>query len=142
MSKILLAIMLCFAVTMQSCSFFESVVSIFSRNCTKNVTDKYVFRASAEASSPTLQMSQDKANADARRIMLEQIDEYIVNSVSYKSFLRDDKFEEKIDLMRDKVLESSEISCSHTKKKSSGITYSITIQINRSLVDDIISQYK
>ncbi|MBQ1654820.1 MAG: hypothetical protein II060_13645, partial [Bacteroidales bacterium] len=65
MRKVLLAIMLCFATTMQSCSFFESVVSIFSRNCTKNVTDKYVFRASAEASSPTLQMSQDKANADA-----------------------------------------------------------------------------
>lgn len=142
MRKILLAIMFCFAVTMQSCSFFESVVSIFSRNCTKNVTDKYVFRASAEATSPTLQMSQDKANADARRIMLEQIDEHIANSVSYKSFLRDDKFEEKIDLMRNKVLESSEISCSHVSQKSGVYKYSTTLQINRSTVDNIISEYK
>jgi len=142
MRKILLAIMLCCAATMQSCSFFESVVSIFSRNCTKNVTDKYVFRASAEASSPTLQMSQDKALADANRLMLSQIDEYIADKLSYKNFMRDDKYEQKIDSMRNMVMEKAEISCSHVSQKSGVYKYSTTMQINKSSVDQIISKYK
>ena len=142
MRKILLAIMLCFAVTMQSCSFIESVLSVFSKNCTKNVTDKYVFRSSVEVSSPSLQLAQEKAESEARRLLLKQIDEYIVENISYKDFLSDGKYEEKIDSIRGMVLNVCENSCSHMKKKSSGVTYSVTIQINRSLVDDIISQYK
>jgi len=142
MRKVLLAIMLCFALAFQSCAFFESVVAIFSKNCTKNVSDKYVFRASVEVSSSSLQMSQDKAYSEARRIILEQIDAYIVDSFSYKDFLRDDKFEEKIDKMRDKVLESSEISCSRVSQKSGVYKYSTTLQINKSTVDNIISEYK
>lgn len=142
MRKILLAIILCSAVTMQSCSFFESVLSVFSGSCTKNVTDKYVFRSSVEVSSPSLQLAQEKAESEVRRLLLKQIDEYIVENISYKDFLRDGKYEEKIDSIRGMVLNVCENSCSHTKKKSSGITYSVTLQINRSLVDDIISQYK
>ena len=142
MRKILLAIMLCFAVTMQSCSFLESVLSVFSKNFTKNVTDKYVFRSSVEVSSPNLQLAQEKAEAEAKRLLIKQIDEYIVENISYKDFLSDGKYEEKIDSIRGMVLNVCENSCSHMKKKSSGITYSVTIQINRSLVDDIISQYK
>jgi hypothetical protein len=115
---------------------------MFSRNCTRNVTDKYVFRASAEVSSPNLQMSQDKALAEARRGMLEQIDAYIADSFSYKNFLSDDKFEEKIDLMRNSVLEQSETSCSHVSQKSGNYKYSTTLQINKSIVDKIISEYK
>ena len=142
MKKILLAIMLCFAVTMQSCSFLETVLSVFSKNCTKNVTDKYVFRSSVEVSSPSLQLAQEKAESEARRLLIKQIDEYIVENISYKDFLSDGKYEEKIDSIRGMVLNVCENSCSHMKKKSSGVTYSVTIQINRSLVDDIISQYK
>lgn len=142
MKKILLAIMLCFAVTMQSCSFLETVLSVFSKNCTKNVTDKYVFRSSVEVSSPSLQLAQEKAEAEAKRLLIKQIDEYIVENISYKDFLSDGKYEEKIDSIRGMVLNVCENSCSHMKKKSSGVTYSVTIQINRSLVDDIISQYK
>ena len=138
----MLAIILCSAVTMQSCSFFESVLSVFSGSCTKNVTDKYVFRSSVEVSSPSLQLAQEKAESEARRLLLKQIDEYIVENISYKDFLRDGKYEERIDSIRGMVLNVCENSCSHVKKKSSGITYSVTLQINRSLVDDIISQYK
>lgn len=142
MRKILSVIMLCLAICLQSCAFIESIGSMFSRNCTRNVTDKYVFRASAEVSSPNLQMSQDKALAEARRGMLEQIDAYIADSFSYKNFLSDDKFEEKIDLMRNSVLEQAETSCSHVSQKSGNYKYSTTLQINKSIVDKIISEYK
>ena len=142
MRKVLFAIILCFAVIMQSCSFFESVLSVFSKSCTKNVTDKYIFRSSVEVSSPSLQLAQEKAESEAKRLLLKQIDEYIVENISYKDFLSDGKYEEKIDSIRGLVLNVCENSCSHMAKKSSGITYSVTLQINRSLVDDIISQYK
>ena len=87
-------------------------------------------------------MSQDKANADARRILLEQIDVYIANSCTYKNFLKDDKFEKKIDLMRDRILDSSEFSCSHMSQKAGMYKYSLTLQINKSTVEQIILEYK
>lgn len=139
MSKVLFAIILCFAVTLQSCAFIES---IFSSSCTRNVTDKYVFRASSEVSSSSPQLSQEKALADAQRNIMEQVDAYIVDSFSYKNFLRDDKFEEKIDLMRNKVLELAEVSCSRASHRAGVYKYSTTLQINKSVVDQIISEYK
>ena len=87
-------------------------------------------------------MSQDKALADANRLMLSQVDEYIADQLSYKSFMRDDKYEQKIDSMRNKVLENAEISCSHVSQKSGNYIYSTTLQINKSTVDNIISEYK
>ena len=90
----------------------------------------------------SLQMSQDKALADANRLMLSQVDEYIADQLSYKNFMRDDKFEQKIDSMRNKVLENAEISCSRVSQKSGNYIYSTTLQINKSSVDQIISEYK
>ena len=108
----------------------------------KNVSDKYVFRSSNVAMSTSLQMSRDKAVADAQRDLLAQVDAYIVESFSYRNYMRDDKFEEKIDKIRNKVLEHSEISCSRSSQKSGIYKYCTTVQINRSTVDDIISEYK
>jgi len=93
-------------------------------------------------SSPSLQLAQQKAEADARRSLMTQIDGYIVENISYKDFLKDGKYEEKIDAIRNKVLAVCENSCSRMSKKSTGITYSVTVQINHSTVDDIISEYK
>ena len=120
----------------------NSIYSIFTPKCTKNTSDKLVFRASAEATSTSLQMSQDKALSDANRSMLSQIDEYIADKLSYKNFMHDDKYEQKIDSMRNKVLERAETSCSHLSQKSGNYIYSTTLQINKSSVDQIISEYK
>ena len=142
MKKLLIAMALCCFVLFDACTFWNSITSVFTPKCTKNVTDKYVFRASAEATSSSLQMSQDKALADANRLMLSQVDEYIADKLSYKNFMRDDKYEQKIDSMRNKVLENAEISCSRVSQKSGNYVYSITLQINKSSVDQIISEYK
>ena len=142
MRKLLIAMALCCFVLFEACTFWNSVTSIFIPKCMKNVTDKYVFRASAEATSLSLQMSQDKALADANRLMLSQVDEYIADKLSYKNFMRDDKYEQKIDLMRNKVMENVDISCSHVLQKSGNYIYSTTLQINKSSVDQIISEYK
>lgn len=142
MRKLLIVMGLCCFVLFDACTFWNSVISVFTPKCTKNVTDKYVFRASAEATSLSLQMSQDKALADANRLMLSQVDEYIADQLSYKNFMRDDKFEQKIDSMRNKVLENAEISCSRVSQKSGNYIYSTTLQINKSSVDQIISEYK
>ena len=69
----------------------------------KNVSDKYVFRSSNVAMSTSLQMSRDKAVADAQRDLLAQVDAYIVESFSYRNYMRDDKFEEKIDKIKELV---------------------------------------
>ncbi len=142
MRKLLVVMALCCLVLFDACTFWNSITSIFTPKCTKNVTDKYVFRASGEATSLSLQMSQDKALADANRLMLSQVDEYIADQLSYKSFMRDDKYEQKIDSMRNKVLENAEVSCSHVSQKSGNYIYSTTLQINKSTVDNIISEYK
>ena len=142
MRKLLIAMALCCFVLFDACTFWTSITSVFTPKCTKNTTDKYVFRASSEASSTSLQMSQDKALADANRLMLSQVDEYIADKLSYKDFMRDDKYEQKIDSMRNKVLESAEISCSRVSQKSGNYIYSTTLQINKSSVDQIISEYK
>ena len=142
MRKLLIVMALCCVVLFDACSFWNSITSIFTPKCTKNVSDKYVFRASAEAMSSSLQMSQDKALADANRMMLTQVDEYIADKLSYKNFLRDDKYEQKIDSMRSKVLENAEISCSRVSQKSGNYIYSMTLQINKYSVDQIISEYK
>ena len=142
MRKLLIVMVLCCFVLFDACTFWNSVISVFTPKCTKNVTDKYVFRASAEATSPSLQLSQDKALADANRMMLSQIDEYIVDKLSYKSFMRDDKYEQKIDSTRNKIMEAAEISCSHVSQKSGNYIYSTTLQINKSSVDQIISDFK
>lgn len=142
MNKFTIAILLCSVMALQSCTFWETVVSVFTKSCTKNTTDKYVFRASVEVMSPNLQLAQEKAIAEAKRELIRQVDEYIAENISYKDFLRDGKYEKKIDAVRDKVVAVCENSCSHQAKKSSQIVYSVTLQINRATVDDIISAYK
>jgi len=101
-----------------------------------------VFRASSEVSSSSLQLSQNKAIAEARRGILLQFDEYMADRLSYKNFMHDDKYEEKIEAMRNEVLEKSEFSCSRASQKSGNYIYSTTLQINKSLVEQIISEYK
>ncbi len=116
--------------------------SIFQPNCTKYITDKHVFRASVEVSSSNLKLAQEKAKSSAERNLLEQVDKIIAEKYSYKDFLSDSDFEAKIDKIRNKILESSEISCSRISQKSGQIIYSTTLEINRSTVEDLIKEFK
>lgn len=139
MRTALLKIMLLSLIFFSSCSLLRP---IFSLNCKRYTTDKYVFRASVEVSSATLPLAQAKAISMANNDMLSQVDNYIAEKISYKDFLADDKYEEKLDLIRTKALEACEISCSHVSQKNGAIIYSTTLQLNRSTMDEIISNCK
>lgn len=123
------------SMTLGACSLFQS-------SCLKYVSDKQVFRASVEVTSTSVQLAQERAIANARRNIMEEVDVYIAEQFSYRSFLSDDNYEKKIDLMRTKVLEQCETACSRVSLKSGKIHYSTTLQISRSTVDEIISSCK
>ncbi len=134
-----LAIILVVSLTLGGCAFIEG---IFGSSCMKNTSDKYVLRASAEVKSASVDLAMEKATSEARRNIMEQADEYIAGKYSYDVFLKDGDYEEKIDMMRQKIQESSEVVCNHARQKAGLVTYSITLQINISSIDKIIMEFK
>lgn len=135
----LLAVILMISLMLGGCAFIEG---IFGSSCMKNTSDKYVLRASAEATSSTVNLAMDKATAEARRNILEQADGYIADKYSYEVFLKDGDYEQKIDTMRSRILESCEVTCNHAKPKGGVVIYSTTLQINISKIDEIIKECK
>jgi hypothetical protein len=89
--------------------------------------------------STNIQFAEEKALLLAKKVIAEDIDNYIIEKCNYKSFLSDSEFEDKITIARNTILSDIKIICSKTMKKGEMYKSFIAVEISKEDVDKEIS---
>lgn len=119
--------------------FFLSSCSLFEINlCKQYITDNEYYRASSVAISSSSELAFEKALFLSKQSIAEQIDNYIVNKYTYKTFLSDPDYEAKITIARKTILNELNIVCSKTITKRDYYKSYVALEIKKENIDTFV----
>lgn len=132
MNKIIPLILI--VILFQSCSIFNF------NPCKKFISDNDFFRANAVAESSNIQLSQEKTLLIAKKAILKEIDDYILEKYNYQTFLVDSDYEKKITIVRKTILNNVNIVCNKSKVHKEKYKFYIAIEISKTDIDKMITE--
>ena len=124
---------------LQSCSYLPYDILPYNQ-CKQYKTTDSIFRAYAETSSTSFELSEQKALNIVKKQIAEEIENYIVQKYGYKTFLTDSQYETKLASACKTILEVQylNVACKRNVRRGSIYKTYIVVEISKKDVDSVI----